>query len=346
MEGEFHHPGPHGVECRRARGVDLVAEIPRREHRIERRVQGCQRGQDLFRVEAVRIELDRGVLVETDRGVRPDEVDDSPRAVAKIPVVREHVRVVVVDDRIVRCDDVAALGIKRSRKLIEGDLSCPLVLVGPTGHGERSVTTRPDRYSAGGLVPDVAFNVRIDDVLCRDGERPQRCAEVVPIGSSVETDERLNNARVRIQCRPSKCYRVWARRLDTRTRELLQVSVGVRDDRAVSGGFDLDRDRVAACDLDRLLVDLHVDPGTVHLVLIRIGGVDPLDEEVLHIGPEIRESPSDVRVVADHNAWHTGEREACDIEWAGVRHVSAVEAVLIPDRRHLNTEVRIVREDR
>ena len=71
-----------------------------------------------------------------------------------------------------------------------------------------------------------------------------------------------------------------------------------------------------------------------------IVGVDLLDVEVLHVGADVGHAPGDAIVVAHDHAGNAGEAEAGDVP------ARRVEADLIPDRGHLDAQVRVISQQR
>ena len=78
------------------------------------------------------------------------------------------------------------------------------------------------------------------------------------------------------------------------------------DERAVVGDPHVEHLRlVAALDRDLLAHDLERLPLVLEQVAIAL---DPLDEEVLHVGHHVGEGPADVVVLAHVDAGHAGQR--------------------------------------
>ena len=117
----------------------------------------------------------------------------------------------------------------------------------------------------------------------------------------------------------------------------------VGEQRAVHRGADREGERVLAGDLDRLGAPLERLPLLAALVAL---AVDGLEVEVGDVGPEVREAPGDLLVVADDHAGEAGEGEARDVERAVVVDLGAVQAHLVPDARQRRREVRVVGQDR
>ena len=70
--------------------------------------------------------------------------------------------------------------------------------------------------------------------------------------------------------------------------------------------------------------------------------IDLLEIEVGHVRPEVGEAPCDPGVVADDDAGYAGERGTCRPRTGTRSHGAAVQAHLVPDRRHRGAEVRVV----
>ena len=78
----------------------------------------------------------------------------------------------------------------------------------------------------------------------------------------------------------------------------------------------------------------------------RVGRVDLLDDEVLDVRVDVRGAPRDPGVVTEDHTRHARERDAGNVVRAGGRHGPAVQPVEVPDRRHRDAQVRVVREQR
>ena len=96
----------------------------------------------------------------------------------------------------------------------------------------------------------------------------------------------------------------------------------------------------AVLDADRLLARLERLRTVRRQVFRRIGRIDGLDEEVLHVGVRGREAPGDGVVLPEQNAGQAGHGGALD------RALGRDDAGEIPEDRRLEAEVRIVGEDR
>ena len=91
----------------------------------------------------------------------------------------------------------------------------------------------------------------------------------------------------------------------------------------------LDVRRRAAPDRDLLAHDLGALPRAAELVARRVGWVEPLDEQILHVGLAAGDAPGDPLVVADHHAGHSRQARAGDVI------PPAAEVDLVPRRRDL-----------
>ncbi len=109
---------------------------------------------------------------------------------------------------------------------------------------------------------------------------------------------------------------------------------------------DHDLHRVATRNTDGLGMDVHVDPLPVHLILQRVIGIDSLYVKVHDIRPEVGESPGNPIIVANDHTRHARKGEPSDIERALIRLGRTVQRHLIPDRRHPDTQMGVVCQDR
>jgi hypothetical protein len=108
----------------------------------------------------------------------------------------------------------------------------------------------------------------------------------------------------------------------------------------------LEADRFGALDPDLLGSRLERCRRPVQHVARGVGRIEPLHEQVLDIRAEVRGTPRNSGVVAEHDRRDARKRHARDVVGALRRDGRAVEAVHEPDRRHGDAEVRIVREER
>ncbi len=119
------------------------------------------------------------------------------------------------------------------------------------------------------------------------------------------------------------------------------VRVGVErlvDDRPVVGAADLEQLRlVAPADRDLLVLDLQRP--TLAAKLVRVA-VDPLDEEVHHVGHRVGQRPGDVVVLAEDDPDPAGE--------GGAAAAPAVDLdpKLVGDAGHRGREVRVAGQQR
>ncbi len=101
------------------------------------------------------------------------------------------------------------------------------------------------------------------------------------------------------------------------------------DDEPIGGG---------ATNLDGFVAERHRLPGALVLRLAEVAHV--LDEEVLHVGLQVRQPPRDVGVASDDDPGKAGKRRTNRID-AAAAHVRQ-----IPDHRQLGGQVRVVGENR
>ena len=119
------------------------------------------------------------------------------------------------------------------------------------------------------------------------------------------------------------------------------LRIGPMDRRA-----DLQVDGVAALDLDLLVPDGERKRLALVEVVGRVGRIDRLDDQVLHVGVDVGGAPRDAGVVAEDHAGHAREGDAGHVVRAGRVDRPAVQPVHVPDRRHRDPEVRVVGQQR
>src|SRR5581483_429314 len=88
----------------------------------------------------------------------------------------------------------------------------------------------------------------------------------------------------------------------------------------VTGNFDRKIYILTAFDVDDFVYDLHVLPLAHVFVLIRVGGIDFFDIQILNVRIEIRHAPRDAVVVTDDDARDARKGIADDVEAASVRN--------------------------
>ena len=196
----------------------------------------------------------------------------------------------------------------------------------PSRRGDEALSVPAHGHGpAGGLVADRAAVVGEHEVERRarvELERPLRLVDVVRPG---EPDERADGV-TRLVGAP-------------REREgLARARLRPGDDGAVTRHDDLLDDRLAASAHGDLLPhDLGLHPGAVGLVAARL---EALDEEILRVEKRRRRTPGDVLVAAEDD-----ERDARDGE-AGDGMSIPAQVLDVPEHRHGEMEVRVVREQR
>ena len=112
----------------------------------------------------------------------------------------------------------------------------------------------------------------------------------------------------------------------------------------MAGGLHFDLCGSGSGYLYRFGADIEVGPAAVHLVLVRVIRIDPLDVEILSVGCQVRDTPSDSIVMSDDHPRYSREREPGNIERTVI--TIAVQTDLVPDRRHLNAEMRVIGKNR
>ncbi len=299
---------------------------------------------DVARPKRRRIRLDRAHLgdVEPVLSVVVDQVDDPFRAVARVELVADEVRIRLVGHRIVRADDPALGRVECRRKLVEGDHPGPLARPVGTGDGPGTVVIRgrSDGDGAGHLVPDMTIDVGVDEVLRRGDVAGERRLEAVEIRRRHQLEERLDGT-VRTGIgrgrRPAQGHQ----------RRVLEAWLDVVEDRAVDGLADRHVDRISAFHEDPFgPLDEAARRTTGSHVAARVARVGCLDDEVLDIRIDVRGSPRDPRVVAEDDPRDPRERDAGDVVWTRRRDGRAMQPVDVPDRRHRDAQVRVVRDER
>src|SRR5437016_9333850 len=120
-----------------------------------------------------------------------------------------------------------------------------------------------------------------------------------------------------------------------------QFAVSVaRYHRSVPSGFDRQVEVRPPADVDDFLADLGVFPPAVVPVLVRVRGIEMLDEKVGDVGTGVGHAPGNSLVMPDHHERQAGKSGAGNVESRRdqVRHV--------PNARYGMAEMRVVGEER
>src|SRR6478752_438301 len=358
-EGQLEDVAPHTVEVGGGGRVGLLGVVPALQQLLRltdvlvRDADVLQHGHQLRGDRALVVHLHRLHVVGRDLlavvDLLLDQVVDPLAAGAVAPVLGEHVLVVVTDDGLVGGDDVTALRVVLVRQLVERDeLVLPAVLRVPAGARQRAVALLAHRDLAGRLVADVALGVRVDQVLRGHLEVRRRLAETGEVLGPVQLEDGVHRL-AGVQCRPLQGDPVAVAAVGrvggdgSLLADLGELAAPVGHQRAVVGLADRDLPALAARDLDGLLTG---DEGLGLAVELVTVGRDLLQEEVGDVGPEVREAPGDVLVVADDHTGQSGERVAGRVVPAGIRDLTAVQSHLVPERGELRRQVRVVGQER
>ena len=165
-------------------------------------------------------------------------------------------------------------------------------------------------------------------------ELPQVVGEARPVARPREPEAGLHGEVVVAKGGPPEGEHVPGGRGSGRPRR------GVVEDRAVPGLADAQHHVLAVLDLDDLAVDLEPAVAVQRQVAGGVLRVELLDEEVLGVRPGVGEAPGDPAVVPQHHERHPGEGRPDDVA------ARPGEVGEVPDRRHGEAEVRVVREER
>ena len=237
-------------------------------------------------------------------------------------------------------DDVSLRRVEGAGQFVKGNVVHPLVLIVPAGHRHGTVAGGTDRDTAGGLVADVALHVGVDKVLAGHVPVRKRLPELLPVAGTIQEEDTARH-RAGLERRPRE--RQW---LPAEGPIILGATGHVVDDGAVVGDAREYHHRLLLPgDGDLLAHDLHIQPLPLVLVLVGVFRIDPLDEQVLYVRPQVRDPPGNVVVVADDDAGVAGEGETDHVVGTVRPHRIAVEADLVPDGGHLYGQVGVVGQE-
>src|ERR1044072_212780 len=194
------------------------------------------------------------------------------------------------------------------------DEGLPLALVLRAVVRDAAVAARTDGDEPRAVVADVTVNVGVDEVLRGAAVLFERLLKLIPVARAVQFVEGRELCGRGRESRPAQgvSVRAFAQHdgAVARDRHL------VRDDFGISA-----QQRLA--DFYLFAAYLCVAPARGRLVAARVLRVELLTVDVLHVGPEVRQAPSDALVVPDDDAGRTRCRDARDAQTrrAQVNHV-------------------------
>ena len=188
---------------------------------------------------------------------------------------------------------------------------------------QTAIACRTDGNLSRGLVSDVAVHVGIHHVLAGGDKIREGLPELIPVRRGIQVEE--GEGQVVVQ-RPAEC-------------DLARFSRNqVGDDRAVTGGQNVERNVGLAFDVDDFLPMQRIPPSGRRFVLALI--VELLNKNVFDGRADVGEAPADTLVVADNHEWRARQGDAGDVE------VAALQVRFEPQVGHLVIEVHIVGKQR
>ena len=191
------------------------------------------------------------------------------------------------------------------RHLVERNPAYPLVRIVAAADRQAAIARRPDRHAPRRLISDVAIDIAVHHVLSGRAETRERLPKLLPVLGGVRVEEHQSHA-------------VLQRPAQGNLARLARKQFG--NDRSVPRGNHVERHIRLSFDANRFLPVLRIDPSCRSLVLpLRI---ELLDEVVFHSRPNVGESPADALVVAHNNEWNSRQRNAGNVEVAGLSVLS------------------------
>ncbi len=264
------------------------------------------------------------------RGFCRHQLPNTADAIRVIPVERDVVRVVAVDNRIVCGRDQTVGRIEPPRQLVERYKALPVVERVPTGGGERALESvgRITPGNPGGCEQaDVSVDVGVHHVLLGRGIVAQSRAEFLPVARFLNAEQGPDGRVVVVE------GGVRQRQRDIAELRPVLFRHQVGNNRAMPRRAHRQANRLFAPDPDDFLVDLERS-GTVRAhVATRIAVDRALDEYVLDIAVGVREAPRHAIVAAEHYGGH--RRHRCADRVQARRH----QVGEIPDRRCRESEM-------
>ena len=296
--------------------------------------EGKENGQHASRAQRDQVMLDAGQAPDGMPGPAFKQFPDPLRSVGRYPGVGDVVGIAFRGDPVIGADDVSGCRVVDPRQFVEGDVAHPVVGAGPAGRRQVAKTSCADRHAAGGDKADIAFAVGEDDVHLRCDQVAQPVDESREIRSRGGEHKRLAAAVVLGEGRPRKGKDM------PRLQESRVLPDHAGDHRAVTGPAHGKPDRLPAAHPDRLGADIEGQAAPGGEIVGGVHGIDPLDEQVLDIRRGVGEAPGEVTGLAEHGEGQSRQGGAGDFE---VRRADMGE---VPDARHVQSQVRIVCQQR
>ena len=294
---------------------------------------GLDCGEDLIGGRRAHVHLDRRQRGLIEYRWAPQPFGNPHRAKRRRPVARHHTRPARVDLG-VGCHHLAARGIEDRRQPFDGGGANPILLARPSSGRCAAVAAAAQGHAARHRVADVPVNIGVHEVLRRRREATHTGQELGPVRCAIEGLEPTGGLAPRF---PAQGHGPWgdAALEAGQVRWRLPLGFGV-EQRAVTRAevlvgrwarlathANLHRRRAERKPLPTEQV---LPPRHVHV----------LDVEILHVDAGIGQPPRHPRVVADDDKRRRRQGDATDVEPAG--H----DVHFVPDRRHLDGQVRVV----
>src|SRR5947209_11898638 len=110
-------------------------------------------------------------------------------AVGRAPLVGEKIGITIRSDASISRGDDPGWRIEDAGKIVEGNVTTPFVSVVIAGNDREAIARAADGDGANSLVADVAFGVRVDDILRSATKIRESRAELLPVFGGINLKE-------------------------------------------------------------------------------------------------------------------------------------------------------------
>src|SRR5262249_60873569 len=125
------------------------------------------------------------------------------------------------------------------RKFVEWNPAGPFAIARPTLFRNQPVPPCANGNVAWRVVPDMAVDVGVDEVLRRDCELTKGAGEIGPVAGLIQPEERVDGRVIVIERGPAKRERLEPGRLGGRFQGSIVCIDGIRNERTVRCAADL-----------------------------------------------------------------------------------------------------------
>src|ERR1044071_2961967 len=243
------------------------------------------------------VKLGRADLFKGELRARIQQLLDPANPVRRLEKLRKIVRVSTIGDAIVSVCDYSLGWIVDVRKLLESNITEPIVILVPTADREQRSYAATARNLAGESVTDVSSTIGINEVQTRRRVIAQTVEKLVPGLCAIDAVDTVQFL-TRLLSAPAR-----AQNFST-ARQLRKIA----DRRAMACKADNFLNRRLTADCDALFASLKFFPALSGKVKIRLDGVHLLAIDLGIIAQRRSDSPRDAAIMADLYKRHARNR--------------------------------------